>query len=324
MAKLSYPCITIDVMTTMGRPGGRTPEHLWLADDEDKLVVSVLAPEVAGTARHDTAGPVTIVSPYPVIVTGPGGMRDSRLAEVGLHIPRTGGARVGWAGTAGSAVLASGAWVAGPWAGLTVAVAGLGVTVWQALRRYTRTAGQWAEGHQVLTYYDDRDVIRRAAQNVRATAAAWPQLRSHVALDDPVPVLAIQLWELTRLVGRRSDARQLRQELTRAGVGVPAGSATALELTDRIVGVDQDLGQLATDIQTRQTHLWQLAHQVRAFVDEQVALARARATIRHVDQHRGLPMTSPADNAAIELAEHTNAVLAAYRELTDHPATEPQ
>jgi hypothetical protein len=44
------------VMTmTTARPGGRNPEHLWLADDEDKLVVSVLAPEVAGDARHDTA-----------------------------------------------------------------------------------------------------------------------------------------------------------------------------------------------------------------------------------------------------------------------------
>jgi hypothetical protein len=37
------------VMTTAARPGGLNPEHLWLADDEDKLVVSVLAPEVAGT-----------------------------------------------------------------------------------------------------------------------------------------------------------------------------------------------------------------------------------------------------------------------------------
>jgi hypothetical protein len=44
-------------MTTMARPGGLNPEHLWLADDEDKLVVSVLAPEVAGDARHDTSGP---------------------------------------------------------------------------------------------------------------------------------------------------------------------------------------------------------------------------------------------------------------------------
>jgi hypothetical protein len=41
------------VMTASARPGGTTPEHLWLADDEDKLVVSVLAPEVAGDARHD-------------------------------------------------------------------------------------------------------------------------------------------------------------------------------------------------------------------------------------------------------------------------------
>jgi hypothetical protein len=312
------------VMTTKARPGGLNPEHLWLADDEEKLVVSVLAPEVAGTARHDTAGPVTIVDPYPVTVTGPGGMRDTRQAEVGLHVPRTGGARIGWAGTAGSvAVAAGGAWVAGPWAGLTVAIAGVGATAWQALRRYTRKAELWAGGHQVLSHYDDRDVIRRAARNVRATAVAWPRLRSHVALDDPSPVLVTQLWDLTLLVGNRSAARQLRHELTVSGVGVPAGSATALELADRIAAIEHDLTQLDADIQRRQTHLWQLAHQVRTFVDEQQALARARATIRHADHQRGLPAADPSGNAVGELAEHTAGVLAAYRELTGQPAVEP-
>jgi hypothetical protein len=87
-------------MTTTARPGGLIPEHLRLADDEDKLVVSVLAPDVAGGARRATAGPITVVSPYPV--TRPGGMYAIRPAEVGRHTPRSGGARIGWAGTAGS------------------------------------------------------------------------------------------------------------------------------------------------------------------------------------------------------------------------------
>ncbi|GLW28594.1 hypothetical protein [Actinoplanes regularis] len=311
-------------MTATARPGGRILEHVWLADDEAKLVVSVLAPEVAGGARRDTAGPVTIVSPHPVTRPDASGMYTTRPAEVGLHTPRTGGARIGWAGTAGTAAIAAGStWAAGPWAAMAVAAAGAGVTAWQALRRYTRTAHQWTEGHQVLTHHDDRDVVRRAARNVRATAAAWPDLRAHVALDDPSPVLAAQLWDLTLLVGQRSTARQLRQNLAIAGVGVPAGSATALELADRIAGVNQDLAHLDAVIRQRQTQLWQLAHQVRAFVDEQEALARARATIRDTDQRRGGPATEPAPNAAGELADHTAAVLAAYRELTDQPAADP-
>src|SRR3954471_23261745 len=135
-------------MTTTARPGGLNPDHLWLADDEDKLVVSVLAPEVAGDARHDTAGPVTIVSPYPV--TRPGGMYATRPAEVGVHTPRTGGARIGWAGAAGSTTAAvGGVWAVGPWAGAAIAAAGVAVTAWHALRRYTRIAWQWTEGHQV-------------------------------------------------------------------------------------------------------------------------------------------------------------------------------
>src|SRR3712207_4945005 len=72
------PGPSLMAMTTAARPGGLIPEHLWLADDEDKLVVSVLAPEVAGPAEHDTVGPVTKVSPHPV--SRPGGMYRTRPA----------------------------------------------------------------------------------------------------------------------------------------------------------------------------------------------------------------------------------------------------
>jgi len=302
-------------MTTAARPGGLVPEHLWLADDEDKLVVSVLIPDVAGDAQHDTAGPVTVVSPYPV--SRPGGMYATRPAQVGLHIPRSGGARIGWAGAAGSAaVAAAGAWAAGLWAGVAVAAAGLGVTVWQALRRYTRVARQWTEGHQVLTYYDDRAVVQDAAKNVRYTAAAWPQLHAHVDLDNPAPVLAGQLWDLTLLVGERAAAREVRKKLQIAGYGVPDGTATAVELADRIARTDAGLARLTADIDQRRTHLWRLADEVAAFVTEQQALAQANAMIRDVDQRRGAP--APADVAG-ELADHTTAVLAAYRELTQQP-----
>jgi hypothetical protein len=138
---------------TIGARPGLIPEHLWLASDEDKLVVSVLAPEVAGPSDHDTVGPVTVVSPHPVSRTGSGGMVESRPAKVGLWMPRSGGAWTGWGGAAGAVVAAAAAaWAAGPWAGATVAVVGIGVSVWQGLRRYTRVARQWTEGHHVLSF----------------------------------------------------------------------------------------------------------------------------------------------------------------------------
>lgn len=310
------------VMTTVARPGGLIPEHLWLADDEDKLVVSLLAPEVAGPATHDTAGPVTVVSPHPV--TRPGGMYATRPAEVGLHIPRSGGARIGWAGTAGSATLAvAGAWAVGLWAGVAVAVAGLGVTAWQGLRRYTRVAQQWTEGHQVLTHHDDRAVIEGTAKNVRHTARAWPRLRTLVDLDDPAPLLVGQLWDLTVLVGERAAAREMRRQLQIAGYRVPDGTTTAAELADRIARTDADLARLTANIDQRRTNLWRLADEVAGFVTEQKALARANAMIREVDQRRGVPAPPPVD-ASGELADHTSAVLAAYRELTQQPGPAPR
>jgi hypothetical protein len=85
-------------MTMTARPDGLEPGHLWLASDENKTVVSVLAPEVAGAARHDTVGPVKVVSPYPVSGTGPGCIRETKLAQVELHTPRSGGSLIGWSG----------------------------------------------------------------------------------------------------------------------------------------------------------------------------------------------------------------------------------
>jgi hypothetical protein len=301
-------------MTTAARPGGLIPEHLWLADDEDKLVVSVLAPEVAGDARHDTAGPVTVVSPYPV--TRPGGMYATRPAQVGLWTPRSGGARIGLAGAAGStAAAAAGVWAAGPWAGVAVAAAGLGITVWQALRRYTRVARLWAEGCQVLTHHDNRAVVQAAAENVRYTATAWTRLRAYLDLDDPTPVLVGQLWDLTLLVGERAAARDVHKKLQIAGHGLPDGSSTAADLAERISRTDADLARLAANIDQRRTHLQRLADEIAEFLTEQQALARARATIREVDQRQGLP--APPADAAEDLADHTAAVLAAYRELTE-------
>jgi len=96
---------------------------------------------------------------------------------------------------------------------------------------------------------------------------------------------------------------------------VPDGTTTAAELADRIARADADLARLTADIDQRRTHLWRLADEVAGFVTEQQALARANAMIRDVDQRRGLPAPPSAD-AAGELADHTTAVLAAYRELT--------
>jgi hypothetical protein len=307
-------------MTMRAQPGGLIPEHLWVSCDEDKMVVSVLAPEVAGTARHDTVGPVTVVSPYPESRTGPGGMVETRLANVGLWTPRSGGARLGWVGAAGSAVVAAASgWVVGVWAGLAVAGAGFGLSVWQGLRRYTRVARQWSDGHLALTRHEDRAVIDQAVRCVRYTTGVWPRLRAVVDLDDPAPVLVRQLWDLAVTVSQRAEVRDLRQRLLAAGHGVPAGSTTAANLADRIVRTDEELARLTTDIDQRRQHLQRLTDEAAAFVTEQQALARANAMIRDADQRNGVPTPAP-PSIVSDLADHTTAVLAAYRELTQQSA----
>jgi hypothetical protein len=212
-------------------------------------------------------------------------MYATRPAEVGLWTPRSGAARIGWAGATGSAVVAAGGvWALGPWIGVAVAAAGLGVTVWQTLRRYNRVARQWTERYQVLTHHDDRAVVQDAAKSVRYVATAWPRLCAHVDLDDPAPVLVGQLWELTVLVGERAAAHELRERLQMAGRGVPAGTTIVAELADRISRIDADLGQLTANIDQRRTNLWRLADEVGRFLAEQQALAQARASLELAGQ----------------------------------------
>ncbi|MCW6009590.1 hypothetical protein K1W54_34380 [Micromonospora sp. CPCC 205371] len=97
----------------------------------------------------------------------------------------------------------------------------------------------------------------------------------------------------------------------------PASTATAAELADR-AHTDTDLARLDAESGQRCAHLRRLADEVSQFVTEQQALARAAATIRDVDRVRGIPPTVTADVAG-DLAEHTAAVLVAYRELAQLP-----
>jgi hypothetical protein len=173
--------------------------------------------------------------------------------------------------------------------GGALAVASLGVAGWQGWRRYTRVARQWVHGHQVLTHYDDRDIVKDSARNVRFAAATWPQLQTYVALEDPAPVLVQQLWDLTLLVGQRAAAREQRQQLTVAGRGVPDGTTTAAELVVRVAALDADLAQLTAQVEQRRTSLHRLASEVETFVTEQQALTRARGAIREFDGRRGGP-----------------------------------
>ncbi len=155
---------------------------------------------------------------------------------------------------------------------------------------------------------------------MRYTTAVWPQLRAHVDLDDPAPVLVRQLWDLALTVAQRAEVRDLRQRLLAAGHGVPAGSTTAADLADRIVRTDEDLARLTTDIDQRRQHLQRLTDEAAAFVTEQQALARANEMIRDADQCSGF--STPAQQSAVaDLADHTTAVLAAYRELTQQSAS---
>jgi hypothetical protein len=167
--------------------------------------------------------------------------------------------------------------------------------------------------------------LAAAREAVRRIEKAWPHLG---VLDDERPslVLAGSLWDLAGDLLRRAELRdasaaaeQLLEDLTgrdeparAALVQRMAGLAAAEQRVDAAVsGRVETLGRLA-DACERQV----IAQGTRVRLEE---LTRRTDSLLAADQGApGLPEVR--DDPAAELAERTEAVLAAYRELRDGTA----
>ena len=178
-----------------------------------------------------------------------------------------------------------------------------------------RILGRSRSDYRVVIVQPDRQDLHRAADAVILTLDRWPKLRRYLDLDDPGPTLATAVWDLAGVLLERGQVRASRDQLADIDRDVPADSPIRTELAERAERAGAVLARLDADVAARVDHLTRLADETEAFVAQERALARARAVLENADNLLGAAPAATFDSAA-DLAEHTSAVLAAYRELT--------
>ncbi|NMO52980.1 hypothetical protein HH310_17495 [Actinoplanes sp. TBRC 11911] len=281
------------------------PTELHIGIDREKIIVTPYAvrPRTGRIRRHRSG---SLIEALPIPPSGRS--REDRV---------TFAARLALPLIFASAVL----YAAGvPWWLSAMASAVTVGTVWRRQARAAQFGVLEAPADaRVLTR--ERATFERALVTARRIRRTWPALSGMI---DPVTAgdaLTGALDDLATVLARRQEILRLRDGL--AGVredGVPAGSPAKLALDDQ-----RDRVEL----------LWrESAEQAERIMDAIEATARAgEAFLR--ERHLGdtvrraeLMLTSlsagaPPAGSGSELAEQTNAVISAYRDLTALPASAP-
>lgn len=163
------------------------------------------------------------------------------------------------------------------------------------------------EQHHVLVESRDRKVFSDAIDLCQRTSETWPALGA--LIDGPVAErqLALALFDLAGALERRQELRELHAEL--------AEHDGAFELAPRMARATAALAELDADVTRRLATLTAVAVAGEELIRDQQIDALARAADETLAR---LTSAGPAiaPDAGTELAERTEAVLRAYRELT--------
>jgi hypothetical protein len=173
---------------------------------------------------------------------------------------------------------------------------------------------------RMLTAERERADFARAIGIADRISETWPQLGPLVDARDAGQLLAEALWEIAGVLVRRQELSGVVGELSRPDftAGMEADDTTR-ELREHLRAGKAALGELEVDLARREASLRRAEQAGRDFIREQEmrrAIRAAEESLRTVrrPEIRGAAVT-PAD-AGAELAEHTQSVLTAYRELT--------
>ena len=275
--------------------------ELHIAIDAEKVVVAPYGLTMrTGRARRERTGSVTEVRP----VRPSGRSREVRLTFVArLALPLI---------FASAALFAVGLpW----WLAAGAAIAAI-TEIWRRQARAARpgiVAVPRDDRARVLRSPEERAAFDRAVVVSRRVRRTWPALPDMI---DPVAAdraLTLALDDLATLMSRRQEIRRLRAEL--AGVrrqDVPADSPAVAALAAQRVRVEQlwqETGEQANRI-LRSINAAALAGET--FLREQEIASTARAAEAVLAE---LTLGAPPAENGPELADRTEAVITAYREL---------
>ncbi|GAA1618471.1 hypothetical protein [Actinoplanes couchii] len=162
--------------------------------------------------------------------------------------------------------------------------------------------------HHVLVEDQDRMVFSDAIDLCRRTSETWPALGDLIDVPTAKRQLAQALFDIAGVLERRQELRELHDELAEHA-GAPELAPRLAKATEALVDVDDELTRRLATLNAVAVTGEQLIH------DERIgALAREADEVL---TRLASPPPAAVPDAASELAERTEAVLRAYRELTD-------
>jgi hypothetical protein len=296
-------------------------DDLTIARDDTKVVVARGCPMVNGEMRQSRTGSITDIVAVPRRMWTTCHSSAWARSTVSDSAPGTASALLG--PIVGFVVIlivtVAVSRAASPWFGVPVGIVLIVAVATAALRQQDRAERAWRDRHVTLYHARDRSTLYRGRAAVQDIVESWPTMQGLVDVADPTPTLARALWELASLLAHRQSVRRMRDDLVEVAVGLPKDSQTWRDVDERRQRAESEFGEFNRAAARHLAYLTGLADECGRFVAEQRALATARTAVARADRllGRAAPVTL-ADGSGAELADRTRAVLAAYRELTNH------
>ncbi|WP_433720355.1 hypothetical protein ACQP2Y_35300 [Actinoplanes sp. CA-051413] len=271
---------------------------LYVAHDDELVIVSRLALEVVG-GRGLSFGWGSVVEITPAEEPADRGPFEGLLYGFALFF-----------GIVGGLMLLGGALVGGLLVLAGIAVGG-GAVLYRLRRRPgVISAPSFASDraqHHVLVDGRDRKVFSDAIDLCQRTSQTWPALGALIDVPMAERQLAQALFDLAGALERRHEIRELHAEL--------AKHDGAFELAPRMAKATSALAELDDEVTQRLEAL----HAVMVVGEELIRDQEIDALAREADEALARLTSAGPDisaDAGSELAERTEAVLRAYRELT--------
>jgi hypothetical protein len=171
----------------------------------------------------------------------------------------------------------------------------------------------------------ERAAFQQAVDMADRIAETWPALGTLVDPADAEPLLAEALWEISGVLARRQELNAVLADLSRPDfAAVPTADQTARELRAQTRATRAALAKVQADLARREASLRRAAEAGRHFIREQ-EMRRAIRAAEHSLGEATPDFGTPTPDPAADLAEQTQSVLTAYRELTAglHPTPPP-
>jgi hypothetical protein len=191
----------------------------------------------------------------------------------------------------------------------------------QRERQSRRIGGRPSPDRRVLSQSTGREVFDRALRSADRVSETWPSLAELVRVADAEAMLSEALWELAGVLVKAEEVHTVLVELSRPEFAQRSRSdETAREVEEHrqatraaLVTLNEEIARRVAGIERAEAAGW-------SFIREKEmrrAIHAAEESLRTVrPEDSGVVAGAARVDAGAELAEHTQSVVEAYRELT--------